>query len=78
MKNIFSNWNFMRVLRLALGIFIIAQGIVAQDWIFIIAGSIFSLMPILNMGCCATSSCSVQQYRKASKNISDSSYEEVL
>lgn len=78
MKNILSNWNFMRVLRLGLGIFIIVQGIVAHDWIFIVTGALFSLLPVLNIGCCSTNECHVEQYRKETKNTSEISYEEVL
>lgn len=57
MKRILSGWNFMRVLRLALGIFIVVQGIVVKDWTFTALGSIFLLMPLLNIGCCSTSGC---------------------
>lgn len=65
----------MRVLRLALGIFIIGQGIVAKDWTFIALGGLFSLMPLLNVGCCSVSGC--MPIRKNNGNIEDVSYEEV-
>lgn len=66
----------MRVLRLALGIFIIGQGIVAKDWLFIALGGLFSLMPLLNVGCCGVSGCNTP-VRKNNGNIEDVSYEEV-
>lgn len=58
----------MRVLRLALGIFIIVQGVVA--------GVMFSLMPLLNIGCCGASVCNTP-IRKGNRNIEDVSYEEI-
>ncbi len=67
MTNYLKGWNFMRVLRLALGIFIIVQGIVVRDWLFVGAGVLFSLMPILNTGCCGASGCNVP-VRKTKSN----------
>lgn len=57
MKNYLRTWNFMRVLRLALGIFVIAQGIQSKEWWFVVMGGLFSLMPILNIGCYGVSAC---------------------
>ena len=51
MKNYFSSCNFMRALRLALGIFVIVTGIPEQQWLLAIIGGVFSLIPILNIGC---------------------------
>ena len=76
MKGYLRNWNFMRVLRLALGIFIIVQGIQANEWMFVALGALFSLMPLLNIGCCGTSGCNTR-IPKSNKKIEDISYEEV-
>jgi len=76
MKNYLKTWDFMRVLRLALGIFIIVQGVVARDWLFIGAGVLFSLMTIMNIGCCGASGCNTP-VSKSSKKIEDISYEEI-
>lgn len=76
MKNYFNNWNMMRVIRLALGIFIIVQGVRDQQWILAIMGAAFSLMPILNIGCCSTAGCATRTPR-SSKTIEDVSYEEI-
>lgn len=80
MKNrILSGWNFMRVLRLFIGVFILAQGIMAHDWLMGIMGAAFSLMPLLNIGCCATGNCAVNKRRSApiAENTEDITYEEV-
>lgn len=76
MKNYFSNWNFMRLLRLALGIFVIVQGAVAKEWLLVGLGSLFSLMPLMNIGCCGTAGCSIPA-PKSNKKTEDISYEEV-
>lgn len=76
MRNYFRNWDFMRVLRLALGIFIIVQGVVEKEWQFAAIGALFSLMPLLNIGCCGASGCSVPM-QKSNRKTEDISYEEV-
>ncbi len=76
MKNYLNNWNLMRVLRLALGIIIIVQGIVAKEWLLAGLGGLFSLMPLMNIGCCGVSGCSAPVPRTR-KKMEDISYEEV-
>lgn len=77
MKNFLSNWNFMRIIRLVLGIAVIIQGIVLAEWMFIVLGGFFSLMPLLNIGCCGATGCNTRP-QKNSRNITeDIIYEEV-
>mgnify|MGYP000898969766 CR=1 FL=1 len=76
MKNYLSNWDLMRVLRLAIGIFIIVQSVVSKDWLFVGAGVLLSLMPIMNIGCCGASGCNTP-VRKSNGKIEEVSYEEV-
>lgn len=67
MKNYLRNWDFTRVLRLAIGIFIIVQGVMANQWLFVGLGGLFSLMPLMNIGCCGTSSCNAPIKRSHQK-----------
>lgn len=53
-----KNWNLMRVVRLAFGIYIIIQGLELNQWLFVGLGVLFSLMPLLNIGYCSTGNCS--------------------
>ncbi len=76
MRNYLMNWNFMRVLRLAVGIFIMVQGIMAKEWLLVGLGGLFSLMPLLNMGCCGVSGCNTPVPQN-NKKIEDITYEEV-
>ncbi|NGF57787.1 hypothetical protein G5B00_14810 [Parapedobacter sp. SGR-10] len=76
MKNYLKNWNFIRLLRLALGIFITVQGIMAKEWLLVGLGGLFSLMPLMNIGCCGVSGCNTS-IPKSNKKIEDISYEEV-
>lgn len=57
MNRLFKNWSVMRVVRLVMAVFIIYQGVLIKEWLFVIAGLLFALMPLLNFGCCSTSGC---------------------
>lgn len=54
---IFSHWNFMRFVRLGLGIAIVVQSVMAKDWAMGILGIFFTSMPVFNIGCCSTGGC---------------------
>lgn len=76
MKDYLKNWNFMRLLRLVMGIFIMIQAIMTQQWLIVGLGGLFSLMPLMNMGCCGTSGCNTSA-AKSNKKMEDITYEEV-
>jgi hypothetical protein len=76
MKSYLKNWNSNRILRLAMGIFIIVQGAIVKNWLGVGAGVLLSLMPIMNIGCCAASGCNTP-IRKSNKNIKKVNYEEI-
>lgn len=77
MKNYLSNWNFMRIIRLVLGIIVIVQGIQANEWMFVALGGLFTLMPLLNIGCCSTAGCSTTYNSRKNKATEYITYEEV-
>lgn len=66
----------MRLLRLAVGIFIIVQSFMDKQWLLVGLGGLFSLMPLLNIGCCGVSGCSTS-IPKSNKKKEDITYEEV-
>lgn len=76
MNNYFKNWNIIRLIRLVIGVFIIVQGVQSKDWMLVTLGGVFSLMPIMNIGCCSTNNCNTHT-SKNTKDINDISYEEI-
>jgi len=74
---ILNNWNFMRVLRLALGIFILVQGIGMKDWPVAALGGLFALMPLFNIGCCCAGGCGVPPQRQKKEGTEEVIYEEL-
>lgn len=79
MKMIFlKNWNVMRVLRLGMGVFIISQGVLAQEWALIAMGGIFSVLAVLNIGCCGTSACKTPTIKSNKAIVTEEiTYEEI-
>ena len=67
----------MRIVRLVLGIIVIVQGIQANEWMFVALGGLFTLMPLLNIGCCGTAGCSTNYSQRKSTGTEDITYEEV-
>jgi hypothetical protein len=78
MKKILSNWNFMRALRLILGVIILVQGFEAKEWMYAFAGILLSGMAIANIGCCGVGGCNVPS-RNSNKELiqKDITYEEI-
>ncbi|MEI7628850.1 MAG: hypothetical protein WCJ80_11445 [Bacteroidota bacterium] len=78
MKNILSNWNFMRAVRLILGVIIIVQGIEAKEWMYAFAGILLSGMAVANIGCCGVGGCQVPTRKEnVLTNHKDITYEEI-
>ncbi len=75
-QNIFKNWNFVRILRLAMGIFLVVEAVKSGMWLLVFVGVVFIAMPLLNIGCCATGDCSVPT-RKSKNNRDEVQYEEI-
>ena len=76
-QGIFSNWNFMRFVRLGLGIAIIVQSVMAKDWTMGIIGLLFTSMPVFNIGCCGVGGCATP-VKKDTHHTKDITYEEVV
>lgn len=76
-QTLFTNWTFMRFLRLGLGLAVLAQAVIAKDVLFVLLGLGFTAMPVFNIGCCGSSGCYVPP-KKPANPIKDISYEEVV
>jgi hypothetical protein len=76
-QDILSGWNFMRFLRLSLGIAIIIQSIIHHDWTMGILGTLFTVMPVFNIGCCGIGACATP-VKKNNQTVKDITYEEVV
>ena len=76
-QGILHNWNFMRFVRLGLGIAIIVQAVIVKDLTMGIAGILLTGMPVFNIGCCGVSSCNAPVNKKQ-QTIKEITYKEVV
>lgn len=66
MKNLLlHNWHFMRILRIALAIYLFYNAYLTHEWFFIAFGVFFLIQAILNFGC-SPNGCNVSY--KSRKN----------
>lgn len=56
-----TDWNALRMLRLAIGMFVLVQAVSYRDGLAGAIAGIFLVQALTNTGCCGLRSCSVSQ-----------------
>ena len=78
-ERILTNWTFTRVLYLIIGIALIIQSVMSQQWFGVALGGYFASMGLFAFGCaagnCFAGSCEVEPKQKSI--IQDVKFEEV-
>ena len=76
---ILKNWNIMRLLRLAIGVWAIISAIQTGHEALGLLGAVVLAMAILNIGCCGVNGCVPRsaQNKKPPKNPGEIEYEEI-
>jgi hypothetical protein len=77
LQTLLTGWNFMRFLRLGVGIFIGVQALLYRDVLSGLIASVFLLQAATNTGCCGTSGCATNTNYKSKNTIQDVEFEEV-
>lgn len=54
-----TGWSFMRIIRFALGGYMIADGILRMDILAGGLGAILLYQGVMNTGCCGSGGCSI-------------------
>ena len=57
MERILKGWNFVRLIRLVLGIYIMIQSFMTREWILGFAGLFLTGTALFNVGCCGVYGC---------------------
>jgi hypothetical protein len=76
-QTLFTQWNLMRVIRLAAGIFLAVQAVQIHDAIAGFISAILLFQAFTNTGCCGVSGCAVPATTKNSDAAQEVEYEEV-
>lgn len=76
-QTLILDWNFMRGLRLVLGIIFLMQAIEMRDIITGLIAIFFLFQAVTNTGCCGYNGCAVPVNKTNVNNIQNLAIEEV-
>ena len=74
---LFTGWNFVRWLRLGLGLFIAIQSIRTHDTFSGFIAAFLLFQALSNTGCCGANGCTVPTTRSNQDGIADVGFEEI-
>lgn len=73
-----QRWDFVRILRLVMGVTVIGQAFIMHEWLLGIGGGMLTSMAVLNIGCCGVQGCAVAPQKDAVKpGLEETRFEEV-
>jgi hypothetical protein len=72
-----SHWNYMRFLRLGLGVYIGIQAFETQSILSSLLAAFLLYQVVTNTGCCAANGCATPTKKNNSDNTEDEEYEEI-
>jgi hypothetical protein len=76
-QTLLTNWNFMRILRLGIGIYIAIQAIETQSVFSGIVAVFFLFQAITNTGCCGSNGCAVPIKKSNPDKTEEVDFEEI-
>lgn len=80
-ERILTQWTFARVLFLVVGIAVVIQSVISEQWFGVIFGGYFASMGLFAFGCaagnCFNGNCEVAPKQKSTTSIQDVEFEEV-
>lgn len=78
MTTILKNWDFMRILRLGMGLWVIYSSFTDRQPLLGFLGAFFVYQAVMNIGCCGSNGCNIPN-KPNSQNLpsKEVDYEEV-
>lgn len=76
-ETLFQNWNFMRILRLGLGIYIAIQAVETLSILSGIVAVFFIFQAVTNIGCCGSNGCAITTRKIKSDKTEEVELEEI-
>jgi hypothetical protein len=76
-ETLLTDWNFMRILRLGVGIYIAVQAVETLSLFSGVVAVFFIFQAITNTGCCGSKGCAVPLKKNNSDTIKEVEYEEI-
>lgn len=73
-----QRWDFVRILRLVIGVTVIGQAFIMHEWLLGIGGGMLTTMAVLNIGCCGAQGCAVAPKKDVvNVDLDETRFEEV-
>lgn len=77
-QKLLTHWHLGRILRMALGIWLLVAGIQSHDWIVGLFSLFFLYQAATDTGCCGSQGCYTPAAKPGKKNgTEDIEYEEI-
>jgi hypothetical protein len=76
-QTLLTGWNFMRLLRLGLGIYIAIQAVQTLSILSGVIAIFFLFQALTNTGCCGSNGCEVPVKKNSSDTIEEVEFEEI-
>ena len=76
-QTLLTNWNFMRILRLGIGVYLAVQAIDTQSAFAGVVAVFFLFQAITNTGCCGSNGCAVPVKKSNTDKIDEVDFEEI-
>lgn len=76
-ETLFTNWHFMRWLRLGMGLYAAVVALQLHDPLSGIIAALFLFQAITNTGCCGAGGCAVPSSKRRSAEVKEIDFEEV-
>lgn len=76
-KTIFTNWHFMRWVRLLMGLVIAFQAYQLQNGLLGFLAGFFLFQALTDTGCCGTNGCTVTPKRKNPEHSDKVKFDEI-
>ncbi|GAB2629617.1 hypothetical protein GCM10027035_24780 [Emticicia sediminis] len=77
-ETLFTNWHFMRWLRLGMGLYAAVVALQLRDPLSGLIAALFLFQAVTNTGCCGANGCSVPTSSKRnSRKIEEVEFEEI-
>jgi hypothetical protein len=62
-----KNWNIMRVLRLAIAVWLLISAFQTKEIMFGLLGGLLLIMAVMNVGCCGANGCAAPMVKRKNK-----------
>lgn len=74
---LFTNWDFMRIVRLFIGLYAAYQSVILHDTMLGFLSAFFLFQAVTNTGCCGTQACAAPPSKTNTSKTEEVEYEEI-